>query len=242
MSEKDDFNREDLIKSLMDASDCSREEAEEMIVKSDSENTDLEKSKKAEETEDEYSEETEKEMEKAMNAAKEAYDTYKSKKPQVQKSENNDLGSQKEPENNDLLKSMETMFGGLKESFGEKFESIEKSNQESLNSMKEQMDFMKSQIEEIGNYTPSPKMEGLTNEAIIEKAMDGGVQEDGKLHLSKVKHKDQISVALGELAESESGDMQKSLEVDLSNYCAGGGSLGDTAKRILAEKKNIIVH
>lgn len=241
MSEDKKINKDDLIKSLAEAANLSEEEAAKLINDNEGDDKVLEKAKKPEEDEDEYSEDKEKEMEKAMMDAKTAFEAYKGKKPkkEVEKSLEENLS----PSNNDeMLKSMETLFGGLKESFEEKLDTIEKSVETSQDTLKEELELMKSQIEEIGSFTPSPKMEGMTNQAIIEKAIDGGIQEDGKIHLSLKAHKDQIGELVGELVGEAEGDMLKSLEVDLSNYVAGSGILGETAKRILAEKKNVVVH
>jgi len=243
MSGKDNFNKDELIKSLAESAGITEEEAAQMI--NDDKFNEIEKSQKSEE-EDEYSEDKEKEMEKAMNEAKEAYDAYKAKKPkvEVQKSENNDLGGStegnEEKPNDDLLKSVETMFGGFSESFNEKLGNIEKSL-DVVDEFKEELSLLKSQIEEIGNYTPPAKAFGMSNEVMIEKALDGGVKEDGKTYLSSKAHKEQIGTMLGELCEETTGDLQKSLETDLSNYVSGAGTLGATAKRLLEEKKNVVV-
>lgn len=244
MSGKDNFNKDELIKSLAETLSVTEEVAAEMINSgSQEEDTGLEKSQKGnkEEKEDEYSEDAEKEMEKAMNAAKDAYETYKAKKPkaEVQKSEDLELGAEKS-NNDDLLKSFEGMFSDLTKSFGEKFDSLEKSL-ETIEELKEELSLVKGQMDEIGKYTPEPKSFGMNNQAIIEKAMAEGVEEDGYMKMSAKAHKEKVSDMLVELIEESEGELQKALDTDLSNYVSGAGNLGDTAKRILKEKKKVIV-
>lgn len=241
MSGKDNINKEDLIKSLSEASGISLEEAallinEDALLKAKG-------SEEEEEKEDEYSEDKEKEMEKAMNDSKEAYETYKGKKPQkeVQKSVEQDLGTKQEPENNDLLKSFGDMFGNFSKSLEKKLEKSQEQSQDQVNSLQEELVLMKSQIEEIGNFTPPAKSANITNQAIIEKAIESGVEEEGKIHYSATVHKEKVSDLLIELMSESEGELLKALDTDLSNYVAGSGILGNTAKRLLSEKKNVVV-
>lgn len=234
------INKDDLIKSLTDLG-ISKEEAESMIL---TEAVEIEKAKvpaeeEKEKEEGEYSEEKEKELEKCMSEAADKLKAYSAKKPKVvEKSEETNIGGFDKEE---FQKSFNGMFDDLQKSFESRFDDLQKSL-ETVSQLEETVATLKEEVNKIAKSTPPAKSFGLTNEAIIEKAVSDGVTQDGKLHMSARTHKTQIGDLLSELCISESGELQKSLEADLGNFISGGNELGAVAKRLLAEKKNVVVH
>ena len=174
-----------------------------------------------------------------MSEAAEKLKAYSAKKPKaVEKSEGSDIGGFDKEE---FQKSFNGMFSDLQKSFDQKFDDLQKSL-EVVSQLEETVTNLQGEVEKIAKSTPPSKSFGLTNEAIIEKAVSGGITQDGKTHMSSRTHKAQIGDLLSELCISETGDMQKSLEADLGNFISGGEKLGAVATRLLAEKKNVIVH
>ena len=229
------MDEKEILKSLMDTLGLSQEEAASLI-----------KSKAVEEKkpeDEEYSEDKEKELEKAMNDAIEMHKSYCSKKPdkkepetKIEKSEKNeDKILQFTP---DMLKSM---LEGIGNNFTSKLSDIEKSLG-SIDSLKEEINHIKEEVGKIGNYTPPAKSIGLTKEVVIEKAMDGGIQEDGKTYMSAKAHKNQLGDIISDmLLEEQNETIAKSIETDLYNYTAGFGGLSENTKRLVAERKNIVI-
>lgn len=231
---------EDLIKSLVSSGLYTEDEAKELVIVKG------EGGDKSEKEED-YSEDKEVELEKAAQAANELYTTYKSKRPvkkedaptkptDTQKSENTDLVK---AETNDIIKGL---VSEIQTSFAGQLSEIQKSV-ESFNGLKSEIDVIKSQLENLGKNTPPAKSVQKLDDTILEKGVQNGFKGDnGSVTYSQKVHKTQIGEALSNLILETDGALQKSLDVDLMNYVAGGNSvLGEVAKRALKERKNIIV-
>lgn len=218
----------------MDTLGVSEEEAKDLLVKG----------KPAEEPkEDEYSEDKEKELEKAMNDAAEAHKMYCSKKPAKKEPETKFEKSEPVEEKTlqftpDILKSM---LEGIGNNFTSKLSDIEKSLG-AVETLREEINSIKEEVGKIGQYTPPAKSIGLSKEVIIEKAMEGGIQQDGKTFMSMKAHKNQIGEILSDMMLEEKNELiSKSIETDLMNFVGGFGNLSENTKRLVTERKNIVI-
>ena len=231
------MDKDEILKSLMDTLGLTQEEAESLLIKGEK------VEKEPEKKEDEYSEDKEKELEKAMKDAEDMYKSYCSKKPAMKEPETKIEKSEEISKENfnftpDMFKSM---MEGINQNFNSKLSDIEKSLG-SLDTFKQEIASIKEEVSKIGNYTPPAKSIGLTKEVIIEKAMEGGIQQDGKVYMGTKTHKNQIGDILSDMMIEEKNEtIQKSIETDLMNFVGGFGSLSDNTKRLVAERKNIVI-
>lgn len=237
----------ELIKSLVDAG-FTEEEAKEMILEKGGNSTE-------DNSEKDWSEEKEQELEKSAKEANELLELYKTKRPKPKKDEPVDGKAQKSEIESDLLKSIESdeiqskislivksQVSEIENSYAEKFSEIQKSL-ESISGFGEELTSIKEKIELIGRQTPPQKSIVKAEDAILQKAISGGIKdESGAIHYSSRTHKDLICNELNSIIElNPNTDLAKSVETDLMNYVAGSGTLGETAKIVLKQKKNIIV-
>jgi hypothetical protein len=195
--------------------------------------------KEGEDDEDEeYSEEKAGEIKKALDLMKEKHDKYmaKKKEPAIEKSVDVE----------ELTKSFEDKISSMKSEFEKSTqEMIEKSLEEmseTLTSIKEENQLLKSELGKIGKETPSFK--SIDRMAFIEKANDGIKQGDKIFYSTGLPaHKEKIGEILSQALEKapKDSDLQKSLDVDLSNFVSGYGHISKSTVDYLDREMNIVL-
>jgi hypothetical protein len=210
--------------------------AKEVPAEKEEDNEKPEKKEAEEDEDDEFSEEKAGEIKKALDMMKEKHDKYMAKKPVIEKSVDVE----------ELTKSFEDKMSSMKSEFEQSTQSlIEKSLKgmnESLNSIKEENQILKGELDKIGKETPSLK--SIDRMAFIEKANDG-IKQGDKMYFSTSlsAHKEKIGEILSNALEAApaGSDLQKSLDVDLSNFVSGFGNISKATVDYLDREKNIIL-
>ena len=233
----------ELIKSLVSAG-FTEGEAKEMLIEKSKE---VEQSKTPDK-EDDWSEEKEAELEKSCQKANELYEVYKSKRPKnkeekvvVQKSDENDIlksieSTEFQSKLGDIIKGV---VSEMESNFETKLSDIQKSL-EIVSELNSDINSIKDKLKTFGNQIQPQKSIIKAEDAILEKASVGGIKQGDYTFMSVKTHKEQICNEISNLMQEKKGtDIEKSLEIDMINYVAGSGNLGQYAKNALKTYKGI---
>jgi hypothetical protein len=161
-------------------------------------------------------------------------------------------GEEGEEEDNEMdFKSLKKAYASLQKSFNdlkaskkvEKSElaDIQKSVSYQLSDLTDIVKGLKDEISELKNETPAPKAFGINHSAVIEKAIQNGIAENGVTTYSKSLNKGAIQNELWDAYQKTSDtELQKAIHASIGNL-ENKGDITPRVRAFLAEKKIQVV-
>jgi hypothetical protein len=158
-------------------------------------------------------------------------------------------GEEVEDEDKEMdFKSLKKAYASLQKSYNDlkaskkvekgELADIQKSVSYQLSDLADIVKGLKDELSALKNETPAPKAFGINHSAVIEKAIQNGITENGVTSFSQSLHKSVLeSKLLDAYKETTDVELQKSIYASIGNLANKGEITPRVRAYLLAEKK-----